>query len=166
MEMPRVTVVSLPLPAPPALVFPTPTPPPLSSVMSSTSTSPSPVPTDATAESPLTLNIALGFSFPIAPSRRNGWSGESWMYTLAAVSWGREASGRRKTTRWLSGWAGEVGRRRTYCVGERTLRLVWTGGGRGRELVMYIWGRIGEEGEGGEYRAARQLCSRTLVGLG
>ena len=61
------------------------------------------------------------------------------MYTLAAVSGGRRVSGRRKTTRWLSGWAGDAGSMRAYCVGETAVRLVWTseGGGGGRELVMY-----------------------------
>lgn len=57
-----------------------------------------------------TLNIAEGFSFAIAPRKRNSCGalafavpgvalGGNWIYTAAAVSGGRVTFGRRKTTR-------------------------------------------------------------------
>ncbi len=47
----------------------------------------------------LTLKMAEGFSFPIAPRNLNSVEPGSWMWTPAAVSGGRALPGRMKTTR-------------------------------------------------------------------
>ena len=96
MEIPRLTSpIAI---APPSIAAP---PPPLA------------IP-EVVVVGTLTFQIALGFSFPIAPSNlKSAWPGKR-RYTAAAVSVGSIWPGRRKTTIWEN--AGDDGKENANWV--------------------------------------------------
>ncbi len=101
-------------------------------VVSVIASSSAPPPTLPATASRLNLKTAEGFSFAMAPrSLKSPVSdplpgpGGRRMYTAAAVSGGRIASGRRKTTRWLNK-GGLVGSVKVYWDEDIVARFVCT----------------------------------------